>query len=64
MLASSSSIGSSKGVVKVLGVDKRNIRKGLEQCVQTNIINNAFWITQKRSKHSNNLPTSIRDIMI
>jgi hypothetical protein len=30
MIASSSSIGSSKGVAKVLGVDKRNIRKALE----------------------------------
>jgi len=55
MFASSSSIGSSKNVVKVLGVDKRNIRKRLEQCAQTDIINNAFWIIQKRSKHSNAL---------
>jgi hypothetical protein len=30
MLGSSSSIGSSKGVAKVLGVDKRNIRKPLK----------------------------------
>jgi hypothetical protein len=30
MFASSSSIGSSRGVDKVLGVDKRNIRKVLE----------------------------------
>jgi hypothetical protein len=30
MLGSGSSIGSSKGVAKVLGVDKRNMRKALE----------------------------------
>jgi hypothetical protein len=30
MLASGSSIGSSRNVAKVLGVDKRNIKKALE----------------------------------
>jgi hypothetical protein len=64
MLASTSSIASSRGVVKMLGVDKRNIRKALEQHVQMDIVNNAFWITQKRLRHSNTLPTSIRNIMI
>jgi hypothetical protein len=48
----------------MLGVDKRNIKKALEQHVQMDTVNNAFWITQKRSKHSNTLPASIRDIMI
>jgi hypothetical protein len=33
MVASSSSIGSNRGVAKVLGVGKKNIRKVLEQRV-------------------------------
>jgi len=27
-------------------------------------VNNAFWITQKRSRHFHTLPTSIRDLVI
>jgi hypothetical protein len=64
MLASGSLIGSSRNVVKVLGVDKRNIRKALERCVQMDIVNNAFWITQKTSRCFNTLLASIRDIVI
>jgi hypothetical protein len=33
MLAFGSSIGCSRNVAKALGVDKRNIKKVLEQCV-------------------------------
>jgi hypothetical protein len=51
MLTSSSSISSNKGVVKVLGVDKRNIRKALERRIQMDTISNAFWITQYWSRH-------------
>jgi len=64
MLDFGSSIGSSRNVVKMLGVDKRNIRKTLEQCVKMDIVNNAFWITQKRSRCFNTLLASIRDIVI
>jgi soluble P-type ATPase len=42
MLVSSSSIGSIRSLIKVLGVDKRNIKKAFEQCVQMDIVNNAF----------------------
>lgn len=64
MFASNSSIGSNRGVTKVLGVDKRNIRKALERQIQMDIVNNAFWITQNRSRCCNILPTSIKNLVI
>jgi hypothetical protein len=51
MLASSASIGSSKGVANVLGVDKWNIIKALEWWVQLDTQQDAIWVNRKRRRH-------------
>jgi hypothetical protein len=64
MLASNSSNGNSRGVARILGVDKRNIRKALGRQVQLDTMKDVFWITRRRAKRSNALPQSLKDLVI
>jgi hypothetical protein len=52
MLASNASIGSSRGVANVLGVDKLNITKALEWSVQLDTQQDAIWVSHKRQRRS------------
>jgi hypothetical protein len=56
MLTSRSSNGNSKGVAKLLGVDKGNIQKGMGRGVQLDNMKNAFWTTWKWTTCSNATP--------
>jgi hypothetical protein len=47
ILTSSSSNGNSKGVTRVLGVDKHNIRKALGRGVQLDTMKDVFRITRR-----------------
>ncbi len=55
MLASSSIVSNKKGIAKILGVDKRNIRKALNRRVQLDIANNVFWVSQEQLDIANNV---------
>jgi hypothetical protein len=39
---------SSRVVVRVFGIDRRNIKKGLERRLQLDADQNAFWVNSKR----------------
>lgn len=44
------SVGSSTAVAKVLGVDRRIIKKGIERRIQLDLQLDAFWINNKRTR--------------
>lgn len=52
-LASFQSIRSSQETTKILGVDKRNIKKGVERCVLLEALEIVFWTHFKHAKRSN-----------
>ncbi len=64
MLASSSIVSNKKGIAKVLGVDKRNIRKALNRRMQLDITNNVFWVSQKKGRQSDSLPQAMRNMVV
>jgi hypothetical protein len=37
-------IGSIREVARVLGVDMKNIKKGVERCMMLDTSQNAFWM--------------------
>jgi hypothetical protein len=43
-------LGSDKEVARVLGVDRRNIKKGVERRMMLDTSQNAFWMDYKRAK--------------
>jgi hypothetical protein len=43
-------LGSNKEVAKVLGVDRMNIKKGVERHMMLDTSQNAFWMDYKRAK--------------
>ncbi len=50
MLASKQSVGKIMGVATILGVDRHNIKKPMERCLQLDASNDVFWITQRQAK--------------
>jgi hypothetical protein len=54
-LATSQSLGSGQGITKVLGVDKRSIKKGIKLRILLNTQNDAFWLSSKKAKRANAL---------
>jgi hypothetical protein len=54
----SSGLGCRKinGFAKALGVDRRNIKKAMERCLQLNIEKDPFWVGQRRGKRFDSLP--------
>ncbi len=52
MLALGQSTNNQKGLAKVLGVDRWNIHKTMDQWIQLDTAKDAFWITSKQEKHS------------
>jgi hypothetical protein len=60
ILASAQSLVSSISLVKVLGVDKKNIRKAIMRRVLMDTQNDSFWICYIRATRSDVLPESVR----
>lgn len=60
ILTSSQSLMSNIDFVKVLGVDKRNIRKAIIRRVLMDTQNDFFWICYIRATRSDVLPESAR----
>jgi hypothetical protein len=58
------SLGSNKEVAKVLGVDRRNIKKGLERRTMVDTSQNAFWMDYKRAKRSNSLSERSKKLVV
>jgi hypothetical protein len=52
------------GVIKVLGVDMRNIKKGYERRLLLNISGQAFWIYHNGVKTSNFLVAHFQEVVI
>jgi hypothetical protein len=49
-LASSQSLSSGQGITKVLGVDKRNIKNGIELCILLDTQSDTFWLSSRKAK--------------
>jgi hypothetical protein len=64
MPTSSSFNGSSRGVVRILCVDKHNIQKALGRQVQLDTMKDVFWNSRRRTKCSNALLQSLKDLVI
>jgi hypothetical protein len=63
-LASSQSLGSSRGLARALGVDRRNIKKAIMRRVLLDTQKDAFWTCYKRAARSDVLPESMRLLVI
>jgi hypothetical protein len=63
-LASSQSAGSSRGLVKVFGVNRRNIKKAIQRREMLDTANDSFWISYKRATRSDILQDSVRLLVI
>jgi hypothetical protein len=63
-LASSQSIGSSRGLARVLGVDRRNLRKAKVRRVLLDTQTDAFWISCKRAARSDVLSKPVKELVI
>jgi hypothetical protein len=64
ILASFQSIGNSRKTTKVLGVNKRNIKKGVERCMLLETLENVFWTDFKQTKRSNVLSVHSIELVI
>lgn len=59
----SSHVGSNRGVARVLGVDKRNIKKGFEKRLLLKTSSQDFWINHRRAKKSNSLAAHFEQVV-
>ena len=64
ILASSQSLGSSRGLARALGVDRKNIKKAIMRRVLLDTQKDAFWTCYKRAARSDVLPESVRLLVI
>jgi len=48
----SESMGSSRGTTKLLGVNRRNIRKVIDRRLALDTLGNAFWTDYRRAKRA------------
>jgi len=51
--ATSELVGSSRGVTKLMGVDRRNIRKAIDRRLASDTLGNVFWIDYRRATPAN-----------
>jgi hypothetical protein len=63
-LASSENITSSRSVADLLGVDRMNIKKGLDRRVQLDLENEAFWRTSRRCRCSDAISEETKALVI
>lgn len=62
--AAGPSMGSSRGVAKVLGVDIRNVKKGMERRLQLDLSDNAFWVNYKRATRATFISKEMKDVIV
>jgi hypothetical protein len=55
---------NSKEATKVLGVDKRNIKKAFKRQLLLDTSSSTFWIDYKRVKHSDFLSKHFQQLVI
>jgi hypothetical protein len=60
----SSQAGSNMGVTRVLGVDKKKIKKGLKRRLLVDTSNQAFWIDHKGVKRSKSSVAHFQQVVI
>jgi hypothetical protein len=58
----SQSVTSGRGLAKMFGVDKRNIKKGLMHKVLLDTTKDAFWLNYRRAKWLECLPEVLKKI--
>jgi hypothetical protein len=62
-LASSATTSTCRGVAGVLGVDRQNIRKGIDRRVQLDGLKRAFWTNYRRSVRSDCISEATKDVV-
>ena len=63
-LASSSNMGSRRSVADVLGVDRRNLKRGMQRRLLLDTQQNAFWLKYRSTCRSDALPVSATMVVI
>jgi hypothetical protein len=61
----SSQSGACKiqGVPRALGVNRHNIKKAMERCLQLDTKKNVFWIGKQQQKRSDALPQALQELV-
>ena len=62
-LASSSNMGSKRSVADVLGVDRRNLKRGMDRRLLLDTQQNAFWLSYRSLHCSDALPDSVTAVI-
>jgi hypothetical protein len=58
-----SGINSGRSIVRLLGVDKRNIKRGVDWQISLNTQKDAFWLTYKRARPSDSIVEVVNNLM-
>lgn len=56
-------MNNGRGIARLLGVDRWNIKKGMECKILLDIYKDAFWFNYKRRKQIEGLLESLKEIM-
>ena len=63
-LAASSNMGSNRRVADLIGVDRRNLRRGMERRLLLDTQQNAFWLNHRSNHRSDALPNSVKHLVL
>lgn len=67
-LASSSNMGSNMGsnrrIADLIGVDRRNLKRGMERRLLLDTRQNAFWLNYRSKRRSDALSDSVKEVVI
>jgi len=63
-LTSSSNMGSNRGVANLIGVDRRNLRRGMERRLLLDTQQNAFWLKDRCTSWSDTLSDLVKTMVI
>jgi len=63
-LAASSKLGSNRGVADLIGVDRKNLRRGMERRLLLDTQQNAFWLNYRATRRSDVLPDSVQEVVL
>jgi hypothetical protein len=58
------SMGSSRAIARVLGVDRKNIKKGLERRLQLDADQDVFWVNHKKVFRSSPIAVEMKELII
>ena len=62
--SSSSSLTSTRGVAAVLGVDKQNIRRGIDRRTVLDTTQNAFWLQERKQSRTSILTEAMKKLVV